>query len=337
MKSGCGVGCQGEECGMERPHRYPIIFNPRARSQKGGRVLRFLMSHANRFALYATNHAGEARELAARFAAAGEPVVIAAGGDGTLNEVVSGLAGSKTLLGILPAGTMNVFAREMGIPFDSLERAFAVIERGFVREVDLFEANGAPFVQMAGVGFDAMVIEETKWETKKMLGPLAYLLAAVKVLGESPPKMEVICADGRREEGVAVLAGNGSLYGGQFKFFRNANNADSKLDVLVYKEAGYRLVLDSLRGLAFGGIDLVASTSYFQAESFVVRADREVPVEVDGELLGRFSEVKFVETANRLRVIAPEEPLVGGFAEAVKSLLQWPRRFSEVPTSARGQ
>jgi YegS/Rv2252/BmrU family lipid kinase len=323
----------GEESAMEKPHRYPLIFNPRARSQKGERMLRFLMSHANRFAIYATNHAGEARELAARFSAEGEPVVIAAGGDGTLNEVVSGLAGTKTILGVLPAGTMNVFAREMGIPFDSLERAFLVIERGFVREVDLFEANGAPFVQMAGVGFDAQVIEETTWESKKMLGPLAYLLAAVKVLGEKPPKIVVTCPDGRREEGVAVLAGNGSLYGGQFKFFRNANNHDSKLDVLVYKESGYRLVLDSLRGLATGGIDLMASTAYFQAEEFTVIADREVPIEVDGELVGRFSEIHFVETANRLRVLAPEEPFIGGFADAVKSLLQWPRRIAEVPTA----
>ncbi len=64
--------------------------------------------------------------------------------------------------------------------------------------------------------------------------------------------------DGWREEGVAVLAGNGSLYGGQFKFLPNANNHDSTLDVLVYKEVGYRLVLDSLRGLAFDGINLVA-------------------------------------------------------------------------------
>ena len=69
----------GEECGMASPRRYPLIFNPKARSQKGGRVLRFLMSHANRFAMYATNHAGEARDLAARFAREGEPVVIAAG------------------------------------------------------------------------------------------------------------------------------------------------------------------------------------------------------------------------------------------------------------------
>ena len=318
---------------MARARRYPLIFNPKARGQKGGRVLRFMMKHANRFALYATNHAGEARELAAEFAERGEPVVIAAGGDGTLNEVVSGLAGSPTVLGVLPAGTMNVFAREMGIPYVSLERALAVIDDGNVREIDLFEANGSPFVQMAGVGFDARVIEETTWESKKMLGPLAYLLAAVKVLGEKPPKMEVVFADGHREEGVAVLAGNGALYGGHFRFFRNADNRDSKLDVIIYKEAGYRLVLDSLRGLALGGIDLMASTSYVQTESFTVSAEREVPVEVDGEWIGRFSEVCFKHTASRLRVFAPVDTPAGNFAEVFKSLLQWPRRQPATETA----
>lgn len=324
----------GDEWCVKLPRRYPIIFNPKARSQKGGRVLRFMMKHANRFALYATNSGEEARELAARFAADGEPVVIVAGGDGTLNEVVRGLAGSDTVLGILPAGTMNVFAREMGIPFASLERAFEVIENGFTREVDLFEANGIPFVQMAGVGFDAMVIEETTWESKKMLGPLAYLLAAARVLGEKPPQMRVTLADGRVVEGVAVLAGNGSRYGGPFPFFRMADNHDSKLDLLVYKEAGYRLVLDSLRGLALGGIDLMDSVEYFQTESFTVEADREVPVEVDGELAGRFSKIRFVETSSHLRVLAPQHHGGGGLGETFKSWLTWPRRHPE-PASAR--
>ncbi|MFT3989860.1 MAG: diacylglycerol kinase family lipid kinase [Luteolibacter sp.] len=318
---------------MEAPYRYPLIFNPKAKGQKGDKTLRFLMDHANHFALYATNHGGEARELAAKFAAAGEKVVIAAGGDGTLNAVVNGLAGSQTALGVLPAGTMNVFARELGIPFGSLKKAFDVILRGHVREIDLFEGNGAPFIQMAGVGFDAMVIEETTWESKKMLGPLAYLLAAVKVLGERPPKMEIICSNGLREEGVAVLAGNGSLYGGQFRFFRKADNSDSKIDILVFKEAGYKLVLDSLKGLALGGMDLSESTSYLQSESFIVKADREVPMEVDGELVGRFHEVKFAESAHRLRVLAPENPASGHFVDAVKSLLQWPNRPVELLTS----
>lgn len=318
---------------MEKSHRYPLIFNPKARSQKGEKMLRFLMGNADHFAMYATGYAGEARELAAKFAASGEPVVIVAGGDGTLNEVLGSLAGSNTILGILPAGTMNVFAREMGIPFDSLEKAFQIIERGFVTDVDIFEANGAPFVQMAGVGFDARVIEETTWESKKMLGPLAYLLAGIKILGLKPPKIEVICADGRREEGIAMVAGNGTLYGGPFKFFRNASNQDSKLDILVYKESAYRLVLDSLRGLATGGIDLMESTASFQASEFIVRSDSELPVQVDGELSVRSSEIKFVESAHRLRVIAPEEPLVSGFAETIKSLLQWPRHSVEIPTA----
>ena len=318
---------------METARRYPLIFNPKARSQKGGRVLRFLKNHADRFAVYPTTHAGAARKLAADFAAQGEPVIIAAGGDGTLNEVVGGLAGSDTVLGILPAGTMNVFARELAIPFGSLEKAFAVIEQGFVREVDLFAANGAPFVQMAGVGFDAAVIEETSWGAKRLLGPLAYLLAAVKVLGAKPPTMEVECADGRRATGVAVIVGNGALYGGPFRFFRNAHNRDSKLEVLVYKEAGYRLVLDSLRGLACGGIDMLESTCYFQTGDLTVRADREVPVEVDGELSGRAAEVRFAETAHCLRVIAPENPPAGNLAGGWLSCLSWPRKQPAIPNT----
>ncbi|WP_338287629.1 diacylglycerol kinase family protein [Luteolibacter sp. LG18] len=320
---------------MAFPPRYPLLFNPKARSQKGQRTFRFLMENASRFYLCATNSSEEARDLAARFAAEGEPVVIAAGGDGTLNAVVSGLAGSQTALGVLPAGTMNVFARELGIPFDNLSKAFEVIDRGHVREIDLFEANRAPFMQMAGVGFDAMVIEETTWETKKMLGPLAYLLSAVKVLGEKPPRMEVICRDGRRVEGVAVLAGNGSLYGGQFRLFRKADNQDSMLDVLVFKEAGYKLVLDSLKGLALGGVDLAASTEYFQAEDFTVVAEREVPIQVDGELLGRAKEVAFSESPRRLRVLAPEDPLPGSrFVEVMKAMMLWPKRIADPATKA---
>lgn len=316
---------------MSLPQRYPLIFNPSARSQKGARTRQFLMEHANRFALYATNTGQEATELAKRFARDGEPVVIAAGGDGTLNAVVSGLAGSDTALGVMPAGTMNVFARELGIPANSLAKSLEVIDQGLIREVDLFSANDAPFVQMAGVGFDAMVIEETKWETKKLLGPLAYLLAAVKVLGEKPPIMEIVTSDGRREQGVAVLCGNGSLYGGQFKLFRKANNLDSMLDVIVFKESGYKFVLDSLHGIAMGGIDFSASTSYFQANRITVTSERPVPVEIDGELLGRFDDICFRETAARLRVLAPEEPCATPFVDAVKSLLQWPPKDYETP------
>ncbi|MEI6653675.1 MAG: diacylglycerol kinase family protein [Verrucomicrobiota bacterium] len=311
---------------MTAPQRYPLIFNPKARSQRGRRALRFLADKASHFELFATTHEDEARELAARFAAAGEPVVVAAGGDGTLNAVVRGLAGSSTALAILPTGTMNVFARELGIPSAGLAKAFEVIQHGFVREIDLFTANHLPFVQMAGIGFDATVIERTTWKAKKVLGPLAYLLAAVRVLGEQAPQLEVVCADGRRETGVAVLAGNGRLYGGPFQFFRKANNQDALLDVLVYKQTGCRLVWDLLRGLAAGGVDRVSSAVYLQTAEFTVRVDGEVPVEVDGELAGRFSEIHFAKTPGRLRVIAPEQPIHGVCARIFRALFNGTHR-----------
>lgn len=318
---------------MPIPRRYPLIFNPRARSERGGKARQFLMEHANRFALYATNSGQEAVELARKFADDGEPVVIAAGGDGTLNAVVSGLAGSRTALGVMPAGTMNVFARELGIDPNSLPKALEVIEKGLIREVDLFTANGSPFVQMAGVGFDAKVIEETKWESKKMLGPLSYLLAAVKVLGGKSPDLEIVTVEGHRESGVAVLCGNGSLYGGQFRLFRNADNLDSKLDVIVFKEAGYRSLIDSLHGIALGGIDLADSTSYFQSEGITVSCEREVPVQIDGELLGRFKNIEFRDSSTRLRVLAPETPCPTPFMDSMKALLQWSPKPEAAPVA----
>ncbi|NIP96988.1 MAG: diacylglycerol kinase family lipid kinase, partial [Akkermansiaceae bacterium] len=257
------------------PRRYPLILNPRARSERAERALRFVMENATRFAIYASNSPEEAGGLAKRFAAEGEPVVVAAGGDGTLNAVVGGLVGSGTILGILPTGTMNVFARELQIPFAHLKRALEIIDDGHVKEVDLFEANGTPFVQMAGVGFDAQVIEETTSESKRRLGPLAYLLAAARVLGEKPPRMTVRFDEGNSVEGACVLLGNGALYGGQFRLFGKADNADDLLDVLVYKEAGYKAVLGSLGQLAQGGYEQDSKlVEYFQTSGLTVECDR---------------------------------------------------------------
>ena len=314
-------------CWRQMLARYPVIFNPSARSQRGRRTMRFLMTHAQRFTLYASRSAEDATALAAELAGRGEPIVVAAGGDGTLNAVVQGLAGSSTALGVLPAGTMNVFARELGLPFTSLRKSLDVLCQEYVKEVDLFEVNGHAFVQMAGVGFDAQVIEETTWETKKIFGPLAYLMSAVRVLGEKPPKMRITCDDGRVQEGVCVLAGNGSLYGGQVKLFRKADNTDEMLDVLVFTEAGYRLVLEAVKGLATGAIDAGNSTvQYLQAKSFTIECDREVPLEADGEYLGRKSEVSLKPAERKLRVIAPENPKERIFESVLKNLVNIPRR-----------
>lgn len=283
--------------------------------------MRFLMSHAQWFALYASKSAEDATQLAVDFAKNGAPVVLVAGGDGTINAVVQGLVGSSTSMGVLPAGTMNVFARELGMPLVSLKKALKVIEEGFTKEVDVFEANGHPFVQMAGIGFDAQVIEETTWETKKIFGPLAYLASAVKVLGDKPPKIKVTSEDGQVEEGVCAIAGNGALYGGQVKLFRKANHSDEMLDVLLFTEFDYKLVRDSVLGIAKGAIDIDnASIKYMQSKSFQIECDREVPMEVDGEYIGRVTNVSLLPVQRKLRVIAPEFPKENIITTAIKSI-----------------
>jgi len=312
---------------MQDHPRYPLIFNPNARSQRGRSTLRFLMTHAPRFALYASRSIEDARDLTEKFVREGEPIVVAAGGDGTLNAVVQGLAGTSTALGVLPAGTMNVFARELGLPFNSLKKSLGVLDAGFIKEVDLFEANGHAFMQMAGIGFDAQVIEETALGSKKVFGPMAYLMSAVRVLGDKPPKMRVTCEDGRIEEGVCVMAGNGSLYGGQLKLFSKADNSDEMLDVLLFTEVGYKQVMDSLMGIATGDIDAWnSSVIYLQSRSFHVECDREVPMEADGEWIGRVREVSLKPAKRKLRVVAPENLKNGLFSSLVKALVKAPRK-----------
>lgn len=295
---------------MNEVPRYPLILNPKAKSEKGAKALKFVMKNATKFVIYATRSREDAIELARKFSEEGEPLVIAAGGDGTVNAVIEGLAGSQTTLGVLPTGTMNVFSREMGIPVDRLENALEVIETGHKETVDLFQMNGMPFIQMAGVGFDAQVIEETSWESKKLLGPLAYLRSMTKVLGDRPPKVTITCSDGRTYEGFCALIGNGSLYGGHFPLFRNANNTDQLLDVVIFKEAGYQFMRDFLRGVAKGGIDLDSpgeSVEYLQAAGLKVTSDHSFPVELDGEFWGRCTEADFKSEGRKLEVFAPVE------------------------------
>lgn len=307
---------------MNFPPRYPLIFNSKARSQKGRRALKFIMENAERFALYATRSVEEAQDLASEFAARGEKIVVAAGGDGTMNAIVRSLANTETALGVLPTGTMNVFARELGIPFDQLEKSLRVIDNGYIEEVDLFYANQNPFLQMAGVGFDAQVIQQTTWDSKKAFGPLAYLFSAVKVLGERPPKMTVLTDDGRSYDGVCVLVGNGALYGGQVRLFTNACNRDEQMDVLIYREAGYRLVTDSLKGIAMGDIDRYGkSVEYIQARSITVTCDREVPVEVDGDFSEESRQIEFKPGKQKLKVLGTGNRTENDFASMLRGFV----------------
>jgi len=187
----------------------------------------------------ATSAAGDAEQHARTAVAEGFERIVAAGGDGTIHEVVNGIAGSNAALGLMPMGTMNVFANELGLPANDLGRCWEIIQRGRTRLIDLPTANGKHFVQLAGVGLDAQVVKETSLTLKRNFGPLSYVISAAQIAARRPPRLLIESEDAQTEEGSFVLVGNGRLYGGPFPFFKHAVIDDGLLDVLVFKQLGY--------------------------------------------------------------------------------------------------
>jgi YegS/Rv2252/BmrU family lipid kinase len=285
--------------------RVCIILNPAAKGERARRLTGRIQEALPRAEFKLTRKPKHAEALAREAAEEGFRVVVAAGGDGTINEVVNGIARTDAILGVLPVGTMNVFAMEMGLP-QKLDQALDLIRHGTVRRIDLAKANGRYFVQLAGVGLDAQVVKKTDWGFKKAWGPLSYLVTAGQVIGQKPPKL-VIKAEGMKEiEGTFVLVGNGRYYGGPFQFFPQANMRDGKLDVCVFKKGGYMNLLRYAHGVFTGSHTKLADVRYFKTSRMTVTCDETVPMEVDGELHCE-TPVKFKISRHSLRVLAPRQ------------------------------
>src|SRR5437016_415221 len=282
-----------------------IILNPAAHGERAQRKLAQVESLARGCVVHATTHIGEAQLMARRAVDEGFEKIVAAGGDGTINEVVNGLAGTNATLGLLPIGTMNVFANELGLPVHDLQLCWDIIKADNTRAVDLPKANQKFFVQLAGVGLDAQVVKETSAQLKRNFGPLSYLISAAQVAARQPPRLFVQSDDAPIKEGSFVLVGNGRLYGGPFPFFKHAVIDDGKLDVIVFKSLGYLEIIKYLQDVVFSSEIRVPEIEYFQTSRLRVESDQSVPVEVDGELVGNCP-VEFSLEERSLRVLVPE-------------------------------
>ena len=254
--------------------------------------------------LCATAGTGDAENLARRAVADGFEQVVAAGGDGTIHEVVNGIAGSDAALGLMPMGTMNVFANELRLPANDLGRCWEIIRAEQTRLIDLPTANGKHFMQLAGVGLDAQVVKETSLRSKRNLGPLSYLISAAQIAGRRPPRLLIEAEEALTEEGSFVLVGNGRLYGGPFPFFKHAVIDDGLLDVLVFKQLGYIELIKYLQNVIFTSDITTPEVEYFQTRRLRVSSAEDVPVELDGELAGGCP-VEFQMSSRRLKVLAP--------------------------------
>lgn len=230
------------------------------------------------------------------------PLIIACGGDGTVNGVLNGLEPGRATLAVVPFGTANVLARELGI--GSIEEAAARIARGTTRPMAVgllqTEERRCYFFLMAGIGFDGSVVARVREGEKKRLGKGAYLLSALRCLRSWKTDLLEIAADGERVACHSAVVCNARRYGGDFVLAPGADIFTPDFQVVCVRGAsrmGYvRLVLATMRGREPGGDDVRC----FACRELTVTGRKAV--QVDGDFWG-YLPVRITAVAEFVRLI----------------------------------
>lgn len=263
-----------------------------------------------------TERAGHATDVAREAAAQLVDVVVASGGDGTINEVINGLAGTDTALAVLPGGTANVWAKEAGIPKDAAT-AMRLVLNGERRRVDLGVANGRYFLLMAGVGLDAAIIPRVRPGWKRRIGAGAYVVAGISTaIGTRPWKVR-LTLDGEAVETPLywMLAGNARNYGGLMNLTHRARMDDGLLDVVLMRKGGLHLIVDGALAL-LGRHERSSNILYRRAKTIDIEPT-DVPVQLDGDRCGE-TPLQIRVAPGALTVIVPrgrKSALFGGASE----------------------
>lgn len=298
--------------------RARIIVNPTSGSIHGTNALHELRATAQWLTkrglpteLMLTEAAGHATELARECVSAGMELVIAAGGDGTINDVVQGLAGTAVALGVLPMGTVNVWAREMGIPL-SLTQARKLLLRGEHHRVDLGRAGSRYFLLMAGVGVDAEIVRrvegnrERNWMRRWGLKFLDYVLTAGMLgLTLQPARLTYEVGGKRRTTRALMVAlGNTRLHAGAFVFAHKAVADDGLLDMVVIGGGGLAHRAQVFLRALLRRPSQEPHARYARCHAVRLDSTPPLPVQVDGELIGRLP-MTFSVAPDALTVIVP--------------------------------
>jgi YegS/Rv2252/BmrU family lipid kinase len=291
-----------------------LIFNPAARGGKARRFRSHPILPGLRCVFIPTTAPGDARRLAGQAVRDGFQTIIAAGGDGTVNEVLNGIADvpgglCAVRLGVLPLGTVNVFARELRLPLH-IGRAWRVLAAAREKMIDIgraqFTLDGRPhtrcFIQLAGAGLDSRAIELTDWNVKKKIGPFAYLLAGLRALSEKRPLLTLRAGSACAGEWIAV--GNGRYYGGPIPFFPRARLDDGLLDICVFPRTTLPVVASVLGGLLIGRMHQFSGARLLTASTLALASADRVLLQLDGENVGELPATLAVEP-KALRVIVP--------------------------------
>jgi diacylglycerol kinase (ATP) len=255
-----------------------------------------------------TSAPGEATEIAARAASNGTSDVIVAGGDGTINEAIQGVAGSKARLAIIPRGTANVLARELNLPLDD-EQATLVAARGNTRRIHLGvaidETNGTRrlFVLMAGIGLDASVVQRVQPELKKRIGKGAFWISGLSHLADWKPSPFTLEIAGKKYTGTFAAIGKAARYGGDLLITPGARLDEPEFEICIIDTLSRFHYLRLLSYAVRAGMPRHKPGVQFVKASRV-KATGDAPVQIDGELLGQLP-MRFEIASESLEVIVP--------------------------------
>lgn len=282
-----------------------LLINPYSRrGRENLPVAKQLLAQAGFYLVEPTGTAGDASDaiMAHRD---GVELVIVGGGDGSLNGAAPGLLETRLPLGVLPLGTANDFARTMGLPLD-LGAAVEVIAKGKTVAVDLGQANGHPFFNVASIGFSADLAASLTQEAKKRWGKLGYGIIAGRLLAGSRLFTAHLEHDGRTEElkTLQVSVGNGRFYGGGMTVHSEATATDGMLDFYSLEVDHWWRLLSLLPALRRGTHGRWNDVRSFSTKALTIRTSKSRAVNLDGELKTK-TPVEFAILEGALRVFVP--------------------------------
>ncbi|HBY94480.1 MAG TPA: diacylglycerol kinase [Chloroflexi bacterium] len=254
-----------------------------------------------------------ATALARAAADEGSEIVIAAGGDGTINEVINGIVGSPARLGIMPVGTANIWAIESGVATappllaQNLDRAVEVLLAGETVTIDLGRADGRYFLLMAGIGFDALVTALVEPQIKRRVGGLAYGWAALKTVWSYRGTRATIVVDGQeiRSRVVLITISNSRLYAG-LPLAPDASLTDGLFDITVFTGHGWPAILRHTGLVVLGSHVRAPEVMRRRGRRVDIETNEPLPVQVDAEPIGQ-TPMHFEVVPQILRVIVPTQ------------------------------
>lgn len=293
---------------FEPGDRIAVIANPatRADTQAVFRALSHALPSGVKLELHLTTRSEGAAELASRLRDYAD-CIIAVGGDGTVSSAAAGLHGSDVLLGIIPGGSTNIIARELGIPED-MRAAIRLIFGSFdVRKMDVGVCNDRFFLHMAGAGFDSRLFDHTDPALKKKVGWVAYLPAALKALREPACPFRITIDDDVIEvDSPLVLVANGSsVISPRIRVGSRIRPDDGQLDIMVVTATKPHELASVLARFASSSMDESPYVIYRKAQSVTLECPRPVPVQLDGDVIEK-TPVTFGVLPQDIRIIVPK-------------------------------